>query len=182
MKQNLLQSKLISVAQAIEMHEEYEKTLAPLIETRNNGQYQATEFAWIDFEVLKQYVTMLEEVVTLNNKDISGVRIYFGAYPESSNFKSSGVEINFPGRETIFMVPTIEVAASKLSDEFENLENLPFSIDPYDLNPLEGDFVIIEKLLHENDNEVFNNIINGKETTSLILNNLALTPPPKGHQ
>lgn len=181
MKNELLQSKIISVKHAVDLHNEYESNFASLIETKEDGEYQATEFAWVELETLKSYIAMLDEASNLNNKEISGVRFYFGAYPNAQNFNNSSEKIEYPGRETFFMVPTVEVENTALSDEYENLEHLPICIKSISENPLEGDFVIIKELLHEDDNKTHGTTDGlSYESTSLILNKFALTPPPKG--
>lgn len=176
-----MKAKIISVEEAIEMKNEYQNTIAPLIESRIDSDYQATNFAWIDLASLKEYMALLEEVMTVNDKEISGVRIYFSAYPDAATFQSSGKKINYPARETVFLAPTIKTPTTTLSSQYENLENLPFSIEPTDkTNPLKGDFIVIDELLCASDNKGTTAITTttGSENTSLILNNANLTPPP----
>lgn len=177
-----MKTKIISVEEAIEMKKEYQNTIAPLIESRIDSDYQATNFAWIDLDSLKEYMALLEEVMTINDKEISGVRIYFSAYPDAATFRSSGNKINYPARETIFFAPTIKTPTTTLSSQHENLENLPFCIEPADkTNSLKGNFVVINELLCASDNKgttTATTTATATENTSLILNNMGVTPPP----
>lgn len=146
-------SKIISIEEAIEMKKQYLDTIAPLIETDKGNGYKATDFAWIDLASLKNYMALLDEVMEKNEAEISGIRIYFSAYPDSAAFASTSRAISFKARETVFLAPTIEVESTILSKEYNNLENLPFFIEPTDsTDPYTGDFVVIEDLLNASDN------------------------------
>jgi len=172
-------SKIISIKEAIEMKKQYLNTIAPLIETNKGNGYQATDFAWIDLASLKDYLALLDDVMKKNDKEISGIRIYFSAYPNSDTFASTGNPIDFKGRETVLLAPTIEVDPTTLSGQYPNLENLPFFIEPTDdSKPLVGDFVVIEDLLNASDNRPSNLGSSGTNSTSLIMDNMSLTPPP----
>jgi hypothetical protein len=182
--------QIISINQAVEMKNEYNNTISPLIEagkSSDNDQYQATEFAYIDLDSLKKYVAFLEKVEKLNNKKISGLRFYFAAYPNQNKFTSVNKETKYLGRETFFIAPTIEVDETELSKTYSHLKNVPFSIVPSGSNKYKGDFKSINALFtienSVNKISIYQNSTNGKaqtvEATSLILNELQLTPPPK---
>lgn len=173
-------SKIIPIEQAIEMKNEYQTHIKTSIENHRGTGYHATEFAWIDIDTLKKYVELLEKVESTNNKSVSGVRIYFSAYPNSPTFVSNRTaNVPLPARETLFIVPTLKVASTALSQAHENLEHLPFCISPESTNnDYKGDFVVIPGLLNENDNDSGTNDTNYQNKTSLILNEMGLTPPP----
>lgn len=184
----LVPQQIISVSQAVEMKNEYNTTVLPLIETAHGNSYHATDFAFISLDSLRKYVNFLEKVEDLNNKKISGLRIYFAAYPNQSNFTSVDKEIKYKGRETFFMAPTVEIEESDLSKEFPNLKHVPFSITPSGSNKYVGNFKTITNLFNfltslKTTNSLKSNSLNkteqNAEDTSLIFNEMQLTPPPK---
>lgn len=188
-------SQLISVDQSIVMKKEYEQNIASLIrKSKMEGQYDPTQFAYIELDSLKKYIAFLDQVAKLNDKKISGIRIYYGAYPEnqkgSTNFEN-------PGRETFFLAPTIaQNASGNMSEDqkkYRYLQNVPFSIAAKDPNnKFVGDFTPINELLFSKDVRVNiktaslesstqngNPSTNGSENTSVILNDLNICPPPR---
>lgn len=177
-----MSSKIIPIEQAVEMRNEYHTHVKTSIESARGSGYQATDFAWIDLATLKEYVEKLEEIQKVNDEKVSGVRIYFSAYPNSSTFACDrSANVDLPGRETIFMVPTFQVASTPISQQYENLEHLPFCISPSDSSdPYKGDFVVINDLLCDNDNGS-SSAARGADyenMTSLVMNRTNITPPP----
>ncbi|MBN8642108.1 MAG: hypothetical protein J0L86_09880 [Flavobacteriales bacterium] len=178
-----MNTKLIPIEQAIEMRNEYLTHVKTSIESARGNGYQATEFAWIDLATLKEYVEKLENIQKNNDEKVSGVRIYFSAYPDAATFASNrSVSVALPARETIFMVPTVQVASTPLSQQYENLEHLPFCINPTDSrDAYKGDFVVINDLLCSSDNNS-GSAARGSDyenMTSLVLNRMGITPPPE---
>ena len=92
-------SQLISVEQGITMKSEYDAKIAPLIKASKQGDYDPTEFAYIELDSLRKYIAFLESVEKLNNKKISGLRIYYAAYPTTN---TGNTKMKHPGRETFF--------------------------------------------------------------------------------
>lgn len=174
-------SKIIPIEQAIEMKNEYHSHVKTSIENQRGTGYQATEFAWIDLATLKSYVQLLESVESTNNQSVSGVRIYFSAYPNSPTFGSNrSLNVALPARETFFMVPTLQVESTALSQQYGNLEHLPFCINPTNAsNQYKGDFLVISDLLNSHDNPSAITETNYQGKTSLVMNDLQLTPPPR---
>jgi hypothetical protein len=171
--------RIIPIDDAIEMRNEYKTHINPLIESRRGMGYAATDFGWIDIQSLRDYLDMLTEVEKVNSRKISGVRIYFSAYPDAPSFQSSRQQVPYEGRETFFMVPTVNVESTSASQQYENLEHLPFCIHPVDAsNKLEGDFVVINGLLNEHDNSSSTTDEDYSNKTSLVMNRMTLTPPP----
>lgn len=187
---NSVPSQLISVEQGVSMKSEYDAKIAPLIKASKQGDYDPTEFAYIELDSLKKYIAFLESVEKLNNKKISGLRIYYAAYPTTNTGTS---KMKHPGRETFFFAPTMEQSGGTLSDEqkqFSYLRNVPFSIIPKDgSNKFVGNFRPIEKLLFGKDvkintqnasvNQAGGNASSDFAETSLLLNELNICPPPK---
>lgn len=188
--------QIIDVSQAEQMYQEYRTNFAPIIEEAKSEQgnpYLTTHFAYVDLQQMKKYIAFLEEVERLNNKKISGLRFYFAAYPNSPKM-TNGKATKHKGRETFFIAPTMQIENSKivrgtLPYNFMNLRNLPFYIKPNNKkNKYIGEFKVINSLLYSKD---FGKTINSKigdtlqktnetnEKTSVIMNDFALTPPPK---
>jgi hypothetical protein len=172
-------AKIISIEQAIEMKNEYKTHIKPLIDNYRGSGYKATEFAWIDMGTLKDYIKKLDEVKAKNGKDVSGIRIYFSAYPNSASLNSGGGATMYPARETVFMVPTIEVESAADSISYPNLQNVPFCIKPDNVTePLKGSIEIITDLLNSNDCTTGTCTTSYTNKTSLVMDEMGLTPPP----
>ena len=187
-------SHLISVKQGVTMKQEYQSKIGQLIENSNeNPEYNATEFAYIELDSLKKYIAFLDHVEKLNNQKISGVRIYFAAYPDREN---TGFTSIHPGRETFFFAPTMEQKAmDNMTDDqkkFDYLRNVPFSIVPKNAkDKFVGEYKPIEGLLFAKDmrssapketaskQQVSKLVEDSGDETSLILNELNVCPPPK---
>ncbi len=181
-------SQLISVEQGVNMKQEYDTKVAPFIKASKGGEdYDPTEFAYIELDSLKKYIAFLEKVERLNSKKISGIRIYYAAYPKTA---AGNTKIKHPGRETFFFAPTMEQTAGNFTDEqkqYSYLRNVPFSIIPKDAdNKFVGTFKPIEGLLFSKDVNIKVQTASlqqdpstGSEETSLLLNDLNACPPPK---
>ena len=182
-EENLNNSKeptqIISVDQAIEMKNFYQDSIGKLIKDNNSTpekEYDPTLFAFIELDSLKQYIAYLDEVERLNKKKISGIRVYFAAYPDT--LKNSHKAQVYRNRETFFLAPTIEVEPNEWGRVFPNLRNVPFYIEPTGENRLIGNFKAIDGLLCKKDSRPSNPKSNESVKTSLILNDMQLTPPP----
>ncbi len=174
---------IIPVNKGIMMKETYKNDVQKIIErNRENGTYQGTEFAWIDLDSLKNYIKLLDKVSELNKKEITGVRIYFSQYPKVGNYSKDQIEKLIPGRETIFFAPTMAAAPSEKSRRFPILENVPFSIKNTRENKLKGDFTVITRLLGKGEqtkDTLQKQRFLEEQETSLLLNEVAMFPPPK---
>lgn len=174
---------IIPVNKGIMMKQTYNNDIQSIIErNRENGAYQGTEFAWINIDSLKSYIALLDKVSELNNKKITGVRIYFSEYPKTGQYSKEQIANLIPGRETIFFAPTIATTSSETSKRFPILEHVPFSIKNTGENKLKGNLEVITRLLSEGErnNTSFQKqkLVEEKET-SLLLNEVAMFPPPK---
>ncbi|WP_136668645.1 hypothetical protein [Flavobacterium sp. H122] len=178
-----LPHNIIPVQKGIMMKENYKNGSQKFIEkNKENGAYQGTEFAWIDLDSLKNYIALLDKVSQVNNKKITGLRIYFSQYPEKGNYSKDQIEKLIPGRETIFFAPTMGIAGDETTKKYPILENVPFSIKNTGENKLKGNFEVITGLLgnyeQKNTGQQKQNLIEETET-SLLLNEVAMFPPPK---
>jgi hypothetical protein len=173
-------TKYIPIEQAVEMRKEYFATDAPLLRAKDSqNNHVATDFAWIKLEDLKDFIATIDTVQSLNSMEVTGVRIYFSAYPNKSHFDSTGNPIAYPMRETVLIVPTLKVPSTPLSLQYENLENLPFFIEPVgSQGPLKGNRFIVKGLLNQFDNQPDIEQNPTAKSTSLIADTLQMVPPP----
>lgn len=176
---------IIPVQKGIMMKDNYKQGVQRIIEkNRENGTYQGTEFAWIDLDSLKNYIALLDKVSKINNKKITGLRIYFSQYPEigKAEYNKEQIEKLIPGRETIFFAPTMGITGNETTKKYPILENVPFSIKNTTEDKLKGDFEVITGLLGRYEQRIAppqkQRFIQELET-SLLLNEVAMFPPPK---
>lgn len=172
-------SQIITVEQAVEMKNTYQDSIGSLIRENNStpeNEYDPTLFAFIELDSLKKYIAFLDEVEQLNKKKISGIRVYFAAYPDT--LKNGSKTQKYRKRETFFFAPTIEVKPNEWGREYPNLRNVPFYIEPTGENRLIGNYKVIEGLLCKKDSRIGIPKSNETSKTSLILNDMQLTPPP----
>lgn len=174
-------SQIISVEQAVEMKDYYQDSIGSLIKGKNSTvdkEYEPTLFGFIELDSLRQYIDYLNEVERLNKKKISGIRVYFAAYPDT--LKNSTKDQIYRKRETFFFAPTMEVEPNEWSREYPNLKNIPFYIEPSGKSKLIGKFKAIDNLLCKHDSRpiIKKNTVKESVKTSLILNEFQITPPP----
>lgn len=188
---------IISVPEAINLHETYVEGRYPLINQSISSDFKDTQFVWFSYDKMKSYFQYLEAAMNKNpnNPKISGIRVYFGTYNEHPQYSQ---------QQTVFFNPTVEVPLP--SETYDNMKNLPFCIIPDNASePLVGKYKVIEELLidehnpterafmannslgneNANNNEFVpkrspNNQKNGgNNCTSLSFNEGNACPPPK---
>ncbi|MCW8980564.1 MAG: hypothetical protein OQJ83_04185 [Altibacter sp.] len=86
------------------------------IETRYNVinaalGYEDTREFWFSLDTLKKYIEYVEQEAGNQGLENLGMRIYFGAYPQNSNYPDAGYS-------TVFLVPTTQQASSDLRKGF----------------------------------------------------------------
>lgn len=140
---------IISVAQAIDLHKTYVgesegvfnryQTINKVVaNTLEMDDFKDTQFVWFPMDEIRDYVKYLNKVERKNPKNpkISGIRIYFGAYDGQGKY---------PYQQTVFMTPTVN---TQLGDSYENMNNVPFYIEPKKARkPLVGKYKVIHQLL-----------------------------------
>lgn len=182
---------IISVNDAINLHESYVAKLNDtMYGTPNNPEFKETQFVWFSMEKIRDYIKYLDNVEKLNpdNPKLSGIRVYFGKH---------NAHKEYPNQQTVFFTPTVD---TKLSEDYPNMKNLPFSIIPKDASsPLVGRYKVIARLLlddhyadtraneanamlgHKSTENIAqkSNAKNGDDKgTSLSFNDGELSPPP----
>ncbi|EDP95781.1 hypothetical protein U8527_11715 [Kordia algicida OT-1] len=178
---------IIPVSDAVNLHETFVNEKYPLLSSAINSK--ETQFVWFEFDRIKSYINYLETVEKKNpnNPRISGVRVYFGAYQNHPEYTK---------QQTVFFNPTIETS---LDEDYSNMKNLPFYIQPKNSSdPIVGRYKIIADLLLDEHNPIerafmANNDLGHKESkenmvqksspkngngTSLSFNDGQLSPPP----
>jgi hypothetical protein len=88
----------ITFKQAQELNQNFVKTRTKAIDGAI-GKKDALS-SWFSLEELKNYIAYVEEQGKLKNIEISGLRVYFGAYSNTVNNESK------KGMSTVFLVPT----------------------------------------------------------------------------
>ncbi|WP_158847563.1 hypothetical protein [Algibacter sp. L1A34] len=146
----LLQNHLISSAQGKEMFAEFNENRTKIIEGTlqekyKDNDFEDTKFIWYSLDEIKAYLQYIESIQKANPKqDVSGLRIYFAAYPNSKKFKS-GKSIKHPKQQTVFMIPTVGVDLGE--KKHKSMNHLPFIIKSDSSNPLAGQFEIVDELM-----------------------------------
>jgi len=181
--------EIISVEQAREMYDAYSKRRVPIIKeyedsiTSDSSKFEPTRYAEYDLETVKQYIAYIEHEAKQANVGIKTLRFYLSNYPNSDKF-SNGDAVKYPRRNTFFVVPTMDY----------NGENVGFSIEEID-----GKYTAVPikrraQTQEGNENKTQadstgqmneagffatnGTAVQGGGTTSLILNDSDLTPPP----
>lgn len=183
-------SNIISVDQGVKMKAEYDAKIAPYIKaSKPNGVYDPTEFAYIELDSLKKYIAFLENVEKLNGEKISGIRIYFAKYADKSENNET---IKYPGRETFFFAPTINIGATakltEVQNQYPTLQNVPFYVSSKDKNnkykgtlkPIEG--LLMSQDVRKSTQEASLQQNPGTEAGiegSVLLNDMNMVPPPR---
>ncbi|WP_052823407.1 hypothetical protein [Neotamlana sedimentorum] len=90
-------SQAISYKEANVLEEEFKTTRAKFL-NEHLGFEDSREFLF-SLDSLKQYIAFFEREAKKQGYTDLGIRIYYGAYPESKNYPD-------PGRATVFLVPT----------------------------------------------------------------------------
>lgn len=97
------------------------------IETRYNvinaslGYNDTREF-WFSLDSLKRYIEYVEYEAANQGLENLGVRIYFGAYPQNSNYPDAGYS-------TVFIVPTSLQQPSPLQKGFVPIQPINQNIE-----------------------------------------------------
>ena len=195
---NLFKKHIISENQGVDMFREFQNSrtnvIEPILKKRyNDSAFEDTKFVWVSLDDMKEYMHFIETIQKENPKrDVSGLRLYFAAYPNSKEF--NGKRIKHPRQQTFFMIPTVK--NQRATSRNVNLNHLPFVIEPKGNNALKGNFKIVEELMLDYDKKSridtynkTNNVQEGsfsairltnrkQETTSTIFNEGEMSPPP----
>lgn len=113
----------ISYEEAGALQLEFLRTRAQIL--NDSLGFTDTRDFWFSLDTLKQYIEFVEQEASRMGKSNLGIRIYFAAYPENSNYPQ-------PGRATVFLVPTAQDADAGLKRGFfpmpptdSNIDSIP---------------------------------------------------------
>jgi hypothetical protein len=99
-------TQLISKDAAKELHTNYERTRASVIE-KAIGREDANA-TWYSLKELENYINYIKNTGKQKGYNVDGIRFYFGVYPDNEKDQSKA------GLSTIFLVPTGEKEQVKL--------------------------------------------------------------------
>ena len=185
-------AKIISIKQAKNMYDEYDIVEEAIKGVKGNADgtdYNPTRYIEYTFEEMKHYMTYIENEAKLANVDISNLRIYYGAYPDSVAF-TSGDPARYRKQESVFIMPTtlyngkesgFYTTGDPGSDDrypvyFRDLEEDAI----YDLDGKRGEEGR-ERMVHVEASffPLFASTLQGGDDRSLILNDGNVIPPPE---
>lgn len=99
----------ISIEEADNLEEEFKRTRSRILDSALG--FQDTRDFWFSLDTLKKYIEYVEFEGKKMGKENLGIRVYFAAYPEDSNYPD-------PGFATIFLVPTAQAEPNPLKQGF----------------------------------------------------------------
>lgn len=178
---------IISVERAQEMFDAYSQRRVPIIQeyedklVPDQAPFTPTRYAEYDLKTIKQYIAYIEHEAMQANVNINTLRFYLSNYPNSDKFPN-GDSVKYPRRNSLFVVPTMDYKGT----------NVTFSIEErggtYTAVPIKKPTQIKEKNQNKADSTGQMNeagffmsnstTVQGGGTTSLILNDSQLAPPP----
>lgn len=171
---------IITVERAQEMYDSYSERRVSIIKKYEDSikptpeSFGATRYAEFDLATFKQYIAFIEHEANRAKVDVSTLRFYLSNYPNSNNYPN-GDAVKYPRQNSIFVVPTMD----------HNGENVGFSIEE-----LEGKYSAVPIRKRDGGNNDNNGVVNEAgflssntttlqvNTTSLILNDGTIMPPP----
>lgn len=180
---------IISEERAQEMFDAYSNRRVPIIQKYEDSikidtaKFTPTRYAEYDLKTIKQYIAFIEHEAMQANVEINTLRFYLSNYPNSDKFPN-GDTVKYPRRNSLFVVPTMDYEG----------KNVGFSIEERDGNytavPIRRSNPIKEGNQNKGQADSTGQIneagffmsntstVQGGGTTSLILNDSQLAPPP----
>tara|TARA_R110002049_G_scaffold355_1_gene2090 strand:+ start:2154 stop:2861 length:708 start_codon:yes stop_codon:yes gene_type:complete len=103
--------QIISVSQAKEMYDSYEKRRIGIIKdyegpNPDGTEFEPTRYGWYDYETIKQYIAYIDQEAKEAGVKISGLKLYFSNYPDADNFED-GSPVAYKKQNSFFIVPTL---------------------------------------------------------------------------
>lgn len=180
---------IISVERAKEMFDAYSQRRVPIIQKYEDSimidtaKFTPTRYAEYDLKTIKQYIAFIEHEAMRAKVDINTLRFYLSNYPNSDKF-SNGDTVKYPRRNSLFVVPTMDYEGKNVGFSIEEKDG-SYTAVPInrDASIQEGnqDKVQADSTGQMNEAGFFmsnSTTVQGGETTSLILNDSQLVPPP----
>lgn len=180
---------IISVERAQEMYDAYSQRRVPLIQkfedsiASDGSVFEPTRYAEYDLETIKQYIAYIEHEAKQANVDINTLRFYLSNYPNSDKFPN-GDAVKYPKRNSFFVVPTMEYKGKNVGFSIEELDG-KYTAVPINKGASSQergqDKDQADSTVQMNEAGFFmsnSTAVQGGATTSLILNDSNLAPPP----
>lgn len=89
----------ISIEEANRLEEEFKQSRSRILNQALG--FEDTRDFWFSLDTLKKYIEYVEYEGKKMGKQNLGIRVYFAAYPNNSNYPD-------PGYSTVFLVPTAQ--------------------------------------------------------------------------
>ncbi|MEH6764927.1 MAG: hypothetical protein V7655_10545 [Aequorivita antarctica] len=180
---------IISVERAQEMFDAYSQRRVPIIKkyedsiASDGSKFEPTRYAEYDLKTIKQYIAYIEHEAMQANVDINTLRFYLSNYPNSDKFPNGDV-VKYPRRNSFFVVPTMDYEGKNVGFSIEEMDG------KYTAVPINRGASAQEGKQNKNQTDstgqmneagffISNNtMVQGGGTTSLILNEGTVSPPP----
>ena len=101
----LMDEHLISFNSAQGMYDEYIDKRYNILKPILGDDFSDSKSSWFSIETLQSYLNHLKKKDKLITENISGVRMYFGVYPENSSSQKAH-QNGYLNHQNVFMVPT----------------------------------------------------------------------------
>ncbi|MBQ0736259.1 hypothetical protein [Aquimarina celericrescens] len=115
--------QMISLQEAHKLYEAYQKNFI----SKSNNTKQA-KYGWHSLDFYKKYIAYLEQEAAKNNIEVTGLRLYFAAYPEDPDTYGDKA-----GYQTYMFVPTYFDASKNIHRPFDpaliNDKNQPVAVE-----------------------------------------------------
>lgn len=179
---------IITVERAREMYDAYAQRRVPIIQkyedsiTADGSKFTPTRYAEYDLATIKQYIAYIEHEAKEAKIDIQTLRFYLSNYPNSDKFPN-GDAVKYPKRNSLFVVPTMAYEGKNVGFYLEDIDG-EYTAVPINRNGLR------DKGNDETPNAPQDSVneagffvssassVQGGGTTSVILNDGNITPPP----
>jgi hypothetical protein len=179
---------IISVDRAQEMYDAYLQRRVPIIKryedsiAADGSKFTPTRYAEYDLETIKQYIAYIEHEAKEANVDIKTLRFYLSNYPDSDKFPN-GDTVKYPKRNSFFVVPTMAYEGQNVGFYLEEIDGVytALPINRNRLNKNDKNQTQDEPQGSVNEAGFFsstNSAAVGNGTTSVILNDGGVAPPP----
>lgn len=181
--------EIISVEQAREMYNAYSERRVPIIQqyedsiVSDTSPFTPTRYAEYDLETLKRYVAYIEYEAKRANVDIKTLRFYLANYPNIDKFKN-GETVKYPRRNSFFVLPTMAYEGKNVGFSIEDIDGTPTAV-PINKGiareeKQEGGSADTTGQVNEAGFFMSNGAVIMGGSTSLILNDTHISPPPFG--
>lgn len=180
---------IISEERAQEMFDAYSQRRVTIIKKYEDSiagggkEFTPTRYAEYDLETIKQYIAYIEHEAMQANVDIKTLRFYLSNYPNSDKF-SNGDVVKYPRRNSFFVLPTMEYEGKNVGFSIEELDGKYTAVPinrrtsdqerNQDKGQVDSTGQMNEAGFFTSNNTTL--LVGG--TTSLILNDGNLAPPP----